>query len=138
MHRLITVLALAMLAGCARTPAGQQADLEREQKASFAVSAPYPRVEPINGLGATARYEPDTGIIRVANPTDQILTDITLWLDGAYVHHIPAIAPHSSIIINTRDFFDMRGHSAQERRAPVQRMEIQRDNELFSVPMRSR
>ena len=134
MYRLLPLLAFAVLVGCAR-PAQQQADVEREQKAMFAVSAPYPRVTPSGPSGATASYNSDAGVIRVANPTDRLLTDITLWIDGAYVHHIPAIAPHSSIVVHTSDFLDMRGFSAEERESAVERMEMQRGNELFEVPM---
>lgn len=134
MFRFSPLPLLALLAGCTET-ATQVPDPEFEQKAGYAVAIPYPRTPPAGPAGAWAIFDPQADTFRIFNETDCPLAGAALWIDGAYVQKLPPIAPKSSVLVRTRDSFDLRGLSAEEAKTPVTRLEIQRENELYEVPM---
>ena len=133
------LLLAAALVGCAsngndsaRTTA--QAPTAPEL-AAYAGAHKYPATQPAsNDLRAAAIVSRDRGIIKIYNFTNQPVANPDVWVNEAFVQHLPGIAPGSApVVIRFSDLYNGLGQQFSSQNEQVRSVQIESDGKLYTL-----
>ena len=135
----LSIVTAVALAGCSASTSfhpqssSTRAD-ETAQLAAYAATAEYPTRSPAKeDLRAAAVVNRDNGSIRIYNFTDRPLTGANVWINGAYVQRADTIPARGSVALSRNRFFDRSGTNFASGNAPINRVELQFDNDLYML-----
>ena len=131
----IAGLLLAAGAGCETQQLSHVGDAPREQIA-YAATAKYPAETPARaGLQVAAVDDPDGKKLTLLNLTDNAVPPSTVWVNGAYLHQVPTIAPRGMVDVHYSHLL-MAGPSPQDLKQSgqsVRKVELQTHDGFFAV-----
>jgi hypothetical protein len=140
----ILLCGLMMLAGlgCSGRPSMlPNPDKElRRSSAEFAADAakrhPYKADAPRGGE-ATARAQVGYVLDRleVVNLSDEDWTDVEVWVNQAYVVHLPAMEKGKLKVMNFQMIFDEKGSYLPTSGVRVNKVELLRDGKMYDVKL---
>lgn len=136
---------LMTLVGCAGRPAlipNPDKNL-RKTSAQFAADAavrfPYKADAPRGGE-AVARAQVGYALDRVdlVNLSPDTWENVEVWVNQAYVIHLPVVEPNKLKILNFQMLFDNKGRSfpTDNKKVMVDKVEVFRDGKMFDVPVK--
>lgn len=135
-----------LLAGCEGRPTlfPNSDPALRKTSTQFAADAarrfPYPATAPHGGT-AQGRAAVDLMLnqVEILNYSDDDWNDIDIWVNQAYVCHVPLIAKGKQKVetIAFPMLYDAKGNyfGTSGGKSPVNRVEIYRDGKLYDVPV---
>lgn len=148
----LALVALAGLAGCAAQngtepqatgsspqssqvmAAGESQGSSQAELAAYAGAHQYPATQPAkNDLRAAAIVDANQGVIKIYNFGTQPIRDADVWVNQAYVRHVNAIAPGSSVSIQMSNLYNGVGQQFSARGEHVQRVQIHQDGGLYTL-----
>ncbi|HEY2585421.1 MAG TPA: hypothetical protein VGI81_06645 [Tepidisphaeraceae bacterium] len=149
----LALVTLAGLAGCAAQSGSQpqaagnspqssqtmtagesQAANQQAELAAYAGAHQYPATQPArNDLRAAAIVDASQGAIKIYNFGTEPIRDADVWVNQAYVRHIDAIAPGSSISIHMSNLYNGVGQQFSTRGEHVNLVQIQQDHALHTL-----
>ena len=146
MKKLILCCAVGLMAlGCAGRPSMfPNADKNlRKTSAQFAADAakrhPY-KVDAPRGGEAVARTQVDYTIdkISIVNLSEESWEDVEVWINRAYVVHLPVMEPQQLKKIDFQMLFDSQGNSfpTKNSAAMVKQVEIYRGGKMYDLPVK--
>ena len=140
MKRVMGILVAAGLAGgvagCSTSadvhPFASNGD-EKAQLAAFAAKSEYPNVQASDDLKASAIVSRDKNQIKVVNSTDQSLTNVKVWVHGAYVAPVTQIPAHGLVTLERKDFYDRNGQTLADVKTPPAKIQLQTQDRFFNL-----
>jgi hypothetical protein len=141
----VALAALLSIAGCASlgTPPSSSAKSQAAQApapqpptppelAAYAGSHQYPLSEPAHSdIRAAALVNGDT--IKIYNFGTDAIRDADIWVNRAFVQHVGAIAPGSSIAIHTSDLYNAVGQQFSAKGEHVNMVQVEQDHNLQNL-----
>lgn len=134
----LAVAGIALLAGCAggggvESPFAGDSGSRQAQLAAYAASTPYPSTQatPATHLGAIVNRDDKT--LRILNFSDQQVKDGRVWINGAFVHRIQSVPPHSSVTLRLDQFYNNTGRSMKDMSITPENVQLQADGNLYSL-----
>jgi hypothetical protein len=136
----IAMVGLALLVGCeGQIPLliNSDADL-RQPAAAFAADAAkrhYESDAPSGGTAGRAQYGLMLQQLDLANLSRQDWTDVEVWINKAYVVHVPTIVHQGSRTLPFRMFYNSAGQSFDTNGGdrPLTLVQIFRDGKMYDV-----
>lgn len=138
----LAIIALLALTGCAsentqpaqpRASAVAQAPPEPQvpseaELAAYAGAHPFPASAPARtDIRAAAIVNADQHYIKIYNFGTDPIRDADVWVNRAFVRHVNAIAPGTSVTIQMANLYNGIGQQFSARGEHVQLVQIQRD-----------
>lgn len=142
----LAIMALLVMAGCASDQGSQPAASSGSQSsqvaplqpptsaelAAYAGSHQYPQGEQTrNDIRAAALVSRD--MIKIYNFSTDTIRDADVWVNRAYVRHISAIAPGSSVAIHTTNLYNGVGQQFADKGEHVNIVQIDQDHNLQTL-----
>lgn len=143
----LAVAALLIMTGCASDQGGsepaassgqQSAQVAAQQPpttaelAAYAGSHQYPQGEQTRSdIRAAALVNGDT--IKIYNFSTDPIRDADVWVNRAYVRHVNAIAPGSSVAIHTNHLYNGVGQQFAAKGEHVNIVQIEQDHNLQTL-----
>ena len=134
----LLLIAIAALAGCEST--GQDAARISAQAptapelAAYAGAHKYPSTQPTRDLKAAAIVNRDRGIIKIYNFTSQPLQNVDVWVNQAFVQHLPGVAPGSApVVIRFSDLYNGLGQQFSSQNEQVRTVQVDADGHLYTL-----
>jgi hypothetical protein len=119
--------------GNAPMMAGQSGPTQAEL-AAYAGAHQYPSgQQPENHLRAAVVVMPDQSALKIYNFGSDPITDADIWVNQAFVRHVNAIAPSSSITIQASNLYNSLGQQFSSTGQHVNSVQIQQGKSLESV-----
>jgi hypothetical protein len=144
----LAVVAVLAMVGCAsqsNTPA-TQSQMQASNSASaapgqtqpelaaYAGAHQYPTSEPAkNDIRAAAIVSTDQGVIKIYNFGTQPIRDANVWVNQAYVRHVPAISPGTSVSIPMGNLYNGLGQQFAAQGEHVNLVQIEQDHDLETL-----
>jgi hypothetical protein len=136
----ITVLSVAAITGCKARPSlvPNSDPTLRKTNEQFAADAkkrhPYP-ADATKGGEAVARAQVgyDFNKIELANFSNEDWKDVDVWVNGAYVVHLPRVEKGRLKTINFAMLYDAKGKAFPTNRTLVKKVEVLRDGTMYDV-----
>jgi hypothetical protein len=148
----LALVALAGLAGCAaqsgsqpqaasNSPqssqmmaAGESQGPNQAELAAYAGAHQYPSTQPAkNDLRAAAIIDASQGVIKIYNFGTEPIRDADVWINQAYVRHVNAIAPGSSVSVQMSNLYNGVGQQFSTRGEHVHLVQIHQDHGLYTL-----
>ena len=137
---VVTVVSLAALTGCEARPSlvPNSDPMLRKTNDQFAADAkkrhPYP-ADAAKGGEAVARAQVgyDRNVIELANVSGEDWKDVDVWVNGAYVVHLPRVEKGRLKTINFGMLYDAKGKPFPTNRTLVKKVEVNRDGTMYDV-----
>jgi hypothetical protein len=131
-------LALASIIGCSSSQSFQPLGLgdggaTEAKLAAYAASTKYPTdMKPTteSRIGAIVN---DDGKIKFLNFSDHPVHESNVWVNGNFVYHVDMIPAHGSAEVSYDQLFDTSGHSFASTKVIVNRIELQSNDQLYSI-----
>lgn len=133
---------LSVIIGCAGRPAlfpNSDTNL-RKTSAQFAADSarrfPYPAYIPSGTAKGVAAVDVQLDTVQLTNQSDEDWTNIDVWLNKAYVVHVPKIEAKRGLrTLNFQMFFNDKGDSfpTNNLKHPVNTIEIVMNEKLWTV-----
>lgn len=123
----LALTAVTLIAGCSTSATIGPSAGEQSRLLSFAASVTYPvNVTPSRDYWQTvAVVGRNRDRLTIANPTDQPMTDLRVWINGQYVTHIDAIPAYGAVMLRRADFYSGGGQMYATPFANADRIELQ-------------
>ncbi len=123
----LALTAVALIAGCSTSASIGPSAGEQPRLASFAASVTYPvNATPSRDYWQTvAVVGPNRDNLTIANPTDQPITDLRVWINGQYVTHIDSVPAYGAVTLRRADFYSGSGQMLSVPFANADRIELQ-------------
>ena len=136
----ITVVSMAVLAGCKARPSlvPNSDPMLRKTNAEFAADAkkrhPYP-ADATKGPEAVARAQVgyDRNKIELANLSNEDWKDVDVWVNGAYVVHLPRVEKGKLKTIHFPMLYNAKGKAFPSSGTLVKKVEVLRDGTMQDV-----
>lgn len=143
----LAVVALLALAGCASDQGGSQPTASNGSQtsqmaasegptsaelAAYAGSHQYPQGEQTHSdIRAAALINGD--MIKIYNFGTDPIRDADVWVNRAYVRHVNAIAPGSSVVIHTTNLYNAVGQQLAQKGDHVNIVQVEQDHTLQTL-----
>jgi hypothetical protein len=135
MTRLLALLVVALLAGCTTDKLGRVGE-EPRAAITYAATASYPgSPQPSDRISAAAVDDRGARELVIYNMSDTAVPRATVWVNGAFLHRVPGIAPRRSVEISYRELLEA-GQGVRDLRTArqaVRRVELETSDGLFTV-----
>jgi hypothetical protein len=100
--------------------------------AAYAGSHQYPQSEQAHSdIRAAALVNGD--VIKIYNFGTEPIRDADIWVNRAFVRHVNAIAPGSSVSINTSNLYNAVGQQFSAKGEHVNLVQVERDHSLENL-----
>jgi hypothetical protein len=143
----LAIAVLLMLAGCesqSSAPASNSAVSQSQalpqnspspaELAAYAGAHPYPSGLPTrDDLKAAAIVNAEQGFIKIYNFSTESIREADIWINQAFVRHVSAIPPGSSITLQMANLYNGVGQQFSSRGEHVNRVEIQTDHDMQKI-----
>ena len=144
LKHILTAAALVTLVGCASqssapTDARQSQTAEPQgpttsELAAYAGSHQYPQSESSRSdIRAAAIVNANQGVIKIYNFGTDAIRDADVWVNRAFVRHVSAIAPGSSVSIRTPDLYNSVGQQFSAKGEHVNQVQVEQDHTLQTL-----
>lgn len=100
--------------------------------AAYAGAHPYPRdIQPRSDIRAAALINGD--LIKIYNFGTEPIRNADIWVNRAFVRHVSAIAPGSSIAIRTTSLYNSVGQQLAAKGEHVNLVQVEQDHSLQNL-----
>lgn len=134
------LLLVAMVVGCSGRPElipNSDKSL-RKSSAELAADAarrfPYPTLAVTGEAQARAQIGYALNRLEVVNLSDEVWTDVTIWVNGSYVVNLPTMTPRKLVSIPFQALFNETGQYFPLNNKRIEKVEILREGKVYSVP----
>lgn len=134
------LMVLAMLVGCSGRPELIPNNDKSLRKSSAELAAdaarrfPYPALTAEGNAQARAQIGYALNRLEVVNLSDEVWTDVTIWVNGGYVVNLPTMAPKKLVSIPFQALFNDSGRYFPLNNQRIEKVEILREGKLYTVP----
>lgn len=146
---ILACVAVVVLAGCAGRPSLFPNDEPALRKTAVEFAADAAKRHPFKadapkGPEAVGRAQVAYGVDRleIVNLSDEVWTNVEVWVNEAYVVMIPTMKKGDLKSINFQMLYDANGHWFPTDNIPVanqiNKVDIYRDGKMYSVPAKLR
>ena len=103
--------------------------------AAYAGSHKYPTTQPAkDNLKVASIIDPNRGVLKVYNFSNQPIQDGNVWVNQSYVQHIRGIAPGSApVLIREGDLYNNLGQRFSSQQEHVRTVQIETAGNLYTV-----
>ena len=126
-----------ILVGCSTNASVQNPfkgdDTQKTQLAAFAAQSQYPNKQASDDLRATALIDRKEGTIKIINSTQQSLTDVKLWVNGAYVTHVDTIPARGIVTIKRENLYNRDGISLAKANAGITKVQLEQGDRFYNL-----
>ena len=107
---------------------------DRAQLAAYAAATHYPGdMKPSSDAKVAALIDAKGDAVRIVNFQDQPIRDANVWINRTFVHKVATIAPHASIELNRKEFFDASGQDMAKLNSVIHDVELQAGDKLYGL-----
>ncbi len=131
-------LVMATMVGCSssggiKMPFASKGE-DRAQLAAYAAATHYTGdVKPSTDLKAAALISPKGDSVKIVNFDDQPIRDANVWINRTFVHKVATIAPHASVDLDRKEFFDASGQDMAKLNSVIHEVELQAGDRLYRL-----